>query len=486
MQALALLNILTHQGTLRKNRIKDIHTSIQKLADAFDVPLEDLDLTKVEATYEDKLKQFFAQMDPPPSVYTQRNTRQNLRQLYRALRSADLITTPPTPRHKPLTAHQIRDHRRQHSPYRSRSIGELSIYRVPPEQWPGDILERWERFVADRSLSVKPVTITNYTHSLFSYISYGIRFDRTSIACYDDLFDRARLTRYVTWHANRVGASRITSQGKNVVRNVVMMARYEQHPALDTLFQLYKKLPFVAPFHDKQAACHAVTAEELEQLGLEVLEHARRPCEFQPPDTKRKKKVVSVGLSRSVTCANALILRLMWRLPLRSRCVREMALGTNLFQDEQGIWRLRYAGEQLKVSHRGGRINRFEVPWPPDLVDHLEEYLHDFRPRFHNADTNPLVFLTRFGHQLTPQVLGYRISQMVYARLGKRLYPHLLRTLWVDRYLLESNGDISTAAYILNDNVQTVLKRYHELRGFDHIKKAYEFNTAMAKKATTP
>jgi hypothetical protein len=51
---------------------------------------------------------------------------------------------------------------------------------------------------------------------------------------------------------------------------------------------------------------------------------------------------------------------------------------------------------------------------------------------------------------------------------------------------LESNGDISTAAYILNDNVQTVLKRYHELRGFDHIKKAYEFNTAMAKKATTP
>jgi hypothetical protein len=66
------------------------------------------------------------------------------------------------------------------------------------------------------------------------------------------------------------------------------------------------------------------------------------------------------------------------------------------------------------------------------------------------------------------------------------LYPHLIRTLWVDQYLLSSNGDVSTAAYILNDTVGTMLKRYHELRGSDHIQKAYAFNQAMLGNGKSP
>ena len=123
------------------------------------------------------------------------------------------------------------------------------------------------------------------------------------------------------------------------------------------------------------------------------------------------------------------------------------------------------------MSRRGGRENRLDLPWPPELVDHLEEYLRDFRPCFPNAASDPHVFLTRFGRPFSAGIVWARLSNEVYVRLKKWLYPHLLRTLWVDQYLLESNGDISTAAYLLNDNVQTVLQRYHELRGVDHIKK---------------
>jgi hypothetical protein len=53
---------------------------------------------------------------------------------------------------------------------------------------------------------------------------------------------------------------------------------------------------------------------------------------------------------------------------------------------------------------------------------------------------------------------------------------HLLRTLWVDQYLLSTNGDVSTAAFWLNDTPQTVLKRYHELRGETHTLNASDFN----------
>jgi hypothetical protein len=88
------------------------------------------------------------------------------------------------------------------------------------------------------------------------------------------------------------------------------------------------------------------------------------------------------------------------------------------------------------------------------------------------------VFPTRFGGTFNAQSFYQRIADIIYIRLHKRLYPHLLRTLWVDRWLL-SGGDVSTAAYILNDTVQTVLQRYHELRSADHIQKAYAFNQAI-------
>jgi hypothetical protein len=44
-----------------------------------------------------------------------------------------------------------------------------------------------------------------------------------------------------------------------------------------------------------------------------------------------------------------------------------------------------------------------------------------------------------------------------------------------------SGGDVSTGAFMLNDSVQTVLQRYHELRGSDHVEKAYAFNRLVLK-----
>ena len=118
-------------------------------------------------------------------------------------------------------------------------------------------------------------------------------------------------------------------------------------------------------------------------------------------------------------------------------------------------------------------------PWPTELTEHLEEYLREYRPRFPAAIQSPLVFVA-FGHGPLSRGYFYKcISDTVYVHLRKRLYPHLLRTLWVDAYLLASNGDVSTAAYILNDSVKTMIQRYHELRGADHIQKAFAFNQAI-------
>jgi hypothetical protein len=314
-----------------------------------------------------------------------------------------------------------------------------------------------------------------YLRTLTPYISYGLTIDQPPMATWDELFDQRRMARFITWHAQRVGASRISSTGNMVNRLITEIAKQEQRPEADALQAFRKKLPVVQPFHNKQAPYHTISLSELEELGLKLLAQAREP--ILPKSLRNHHE--HPGLMRACYHRTGLIFRLMWRLPLRNRSFREMEIPKNLDRDDQGVWWLRYAGDELKVRERNGRANVFQVPWPPDLTEHLEEYLREYRPKFPHANTHPHVFLT---YQHGPFSVGsfYQcVAHAAWLHLRKRLFPHLIRTLWVDHYLLASNGDVSTAAFILNDTVGTMLKRYHELRGADHIQKAYAFNETM-------
>jgi hypothetical protein len=57
-----------------------------------------------------------------------------------------------------------------------------------------------------------------------------------------------------------------------------------------------------------------------------------------------------------------------------------------------GSWWIDFKGDELKVAERGGKINTFHVAFPPELVDHLEEFLARFRPILSDGDTDPHVF----------------------------------------------------------------------------------------------
>jgi hypothetical protein len=468
---MALLKSLVSRGRLPASRVKDIRTSLSKLADAVGSDIDDLDLTAVESTYPESLHTYFAEHTPDASPSTKRNTAQNLKQFYRLLHETGVLQTTPPPMMKRFTRRSLRIERRKNSPYRRRTSAVMPPYQRRPEQWPAAIREPWERYCASRTFDIRATTLDLYRRQITPYISYGLAFDQPPISTWDDLFDSARLVRFITWHAGRVGAGRISPTGFSAARLVTEIAKSQQRPEVPALQALMRKLPTVEPFHNKQAPYHTISMAELEAVGLRLLAEAHRPL---VPHAKYGAK--RPGLHLVANHQTALIIRLMWRVPLRNRSIREMALGNNLFQDAQGLWRLRYVGDELKVSERGGRINTFEIPWPEELVDHLEEYLRDFRPKLPNADTSPLVFLTNRGRPLTVTTLYWRLTETVSCYLGKRLYPHLLRTLWVDQYLLSSGGDVSTAAYMLNDTVATMLQRYHELRGESHVQKAYNFN----------
>jgi hypothetical protein len=469
-----LLNTLVARGTIDPNtRGKDIKTALRKLARAYETDLDHLDLATIETTFVNRLRTFFAQCSPVPSAYTQRNTIQNVKQLYRLLHESGVFRYPRHPSLKKLPRRALLAAARDSSPYLERMTAGLSRYRCTPDQWPAAIRERWDHYITQRTFDLRQTTIKEYTARMSCYLGYAINIDHPPISTWDELFDRSRLIRFITWHAKRLGAERITQTGLAVASVIATIARYEQRAEVEGLEDLRHKLPAVKPWHNKQAACHTISADELEQVALHLLDRAHQTVE---PHNARYLK--HPRLNRAVAHQTSLILRLMWRVPLRSRSIREMEIPKNLSKGQDGIWRLRYAGDELKISQRGGRLNRFEVPWPPELIDHLEEYLHDFRPLLPNADHEAHVFLSAKGRPLPQNTLEKRLFETVYVRLHKRLYPHLLRTLWVDRWLL-NGGDVSTAAYMLNDSVQTVLARYHELRGVDHVEKAYAFNQTV-------
>jgi integrase len=469
-----VLSMLVSRGKLPKTREKDFKTALRKLADAYEQELDDLDLASMETTYSDRVRTYLRQCSPAPSAYTQRNVRQNLKQFYRLLHEVGFLKAATHGTQKRTNHREAMAEGGRTSPYRSRTSAVLAPYYTRLPQWPAAIREPWERYCASKTFEIRPSTVDMYGRTMTPYVSYGLNIERPSITTWDELFDPVRVAKFITWHAQRVGASRISSTGFMVMRLLTEMAKQESRPEAGALLALKKKLPAVQPFHNKQASYHTISASELEGVGLKLLAQAKEP--LLPKSLKGHKHP---GLMRACYHRTSLLIRLMWRLPLRSRSLREMEIPKNLFQDADGKWWLRYAGEELKVSERSGRVNIFQVPWPDELTEHLEEYLREYRPRFPNADTHPHVFLT---YQHGPFSVGsfYQcISSAVYLHLRKRLYPHLLRTLWVDQYLLSSGGDVSTAAYILNDTVATVLKRYHELRGADHVQKAYAFNQAV-------
>jgi hypothetical protein len=78
MAALELVQTLVLRGALPGSRVKDFKTSLQKLADACEVPLDQLDLPGITMTYESTLTTYFAKLLPAPSVHTRRNTIANM------------------------------------------------------------------------------------------------------------------------------------------------------------------------------------------------------------------------------------------------------------------------------------------------------------------------------------------------------------------------------------------------------------------------
>lgn len=236
---LTMVQQLCIRGAIAPTRLKDVKTALNKLADATRTPIEQLDLAASEATYKDTLTNYFAQLSPPASRYTQRNTFQNLAQLYRAAHAAGLLTAAVPPRQKrPAHKGTLRE-LADTSPYYSHSFWHLpkdrQRYGIPEEQWPPEIARCWRAYRAERAVELRPRTLVHYDQLFRACIGYHLLIAHPPLTTLDQLFDPMRLAECVQWLAQRVAepnrpAPKVTGRGKLLVWLVSDIARQRERP----------------------------------------------------------------------------------------------------------------------------------------------------------------------------------------------------------------------------------------------------------------
>jgi hypothetical protein len=297
------------------------------------------------------------------------------------------------------------------------------------------------------------------------------------LTSWDELFQSSRVESFITWHSWRIHTKedasdrtmkpyRPSATGRYVAKLMNELAKFFQRPETPQLKTLVYKRSLHKKMHDKKASYHRFELGELEHTALGLMAEARR--------MRYGHDAKYPGARAARHFQTGLILALAWRNPMRARNWCEARIGTNL-QKRDGQWRWRFEGKEMKVGMHGVSPNIFEPDVSPDVAPYLDEYLDYWRPKLPRATEDRHVFLSERGNPLTSLILLQELRAHVYRYTGKRLYTHLLRSLFISHHL--TNGvDINSVAFALNDTPATVLNAYNELMEEKHRPIIYEAN----------
>jgi hypothetical protein len=471
-----LLTELETCGALTASRVKDMKTSLRYLAAALGAgTLEQCPVTDAcrdPATWGATLDAHFQALTARGGVvsaHTRRNTRNNLRTVLRLAAAHGLLAAPPPApllTKPPRVAFQRQA--RATAPYQSTyhpGAGPRR-YGLPPAQWPPDIQAGWQAYRERCGVRLRATSFVTYEKSMATYLGYLTQI-RGRTGAWEELFDVATVREFLRWHGARLQRP-LSVHGMSVVIMLATVAVVIGHPNRRALADFRNSLPTPTPLHSKRA--HWVPLATLEAVAEACLTEGRLPYVFRADDKYP-------GSRRASQFQRGLMLKLLVRVPLRQRNVREIRLGQNLYQDQAGHWHLHFSGSELKIGTRKGRANEYHVDltdYCPDFLPPLDEFLTVYRPRLPKAAVSPFLFLTYRGNPFAQRSVAGELSCAVGRHTGQRFYPHLIRTIWATEFL-QKTGDFTTAATMLGDTLQVVMATYYDVVHKDQHAKARAF-----------
>jgi hypothetical protein len=402
------------------------------------------------------------------SLHTIRNTKNNLSRFFRLAEAQHLFSLAPAPLTRQFSLED--KGARPGAP-------QYQASRLPYQQWPLDVQNAFEAFAAWATLPVvpgrpaslrkRPTTLRQYHHDFETYFGFLSHIHRLSTISFDMLFDFSLLSAFVHWHVNDCHG-RTTPAIHIFLKNILALTRqYRPLPELRAqLLALRHTLPQPIPTYNKEDAW--VSLATLTDIGR-ALWPRKQPQDLQRPHLKHP------GHHNAIRAGLSLMLRLWTYIPYRQRNMREMQLHKHLHKDSQGLWRITFHGEDLKIAVKRGRPNVFDLPFPENLVPDLEAYLALWRPILlaKASQPSPYVFLTLHGKPYQGRVLSEATKRAIYRYTGKHWHPHIIRTVWATEWIRKTHGDFYTAAIMLNDKLETVIANYAHLLEEDVAEKAY-------------
>jgi Phage integrase family len=468
-----------HARGLIPKRAPAKQSSLRHLAKALGYPtLESAPVGEAcrdPARWTDAMKTYFVTLREQGRTMTAHNCDNILTDLRGLLKLADAqgLLTAPLPV-RLLTTSKRKEFERQKrgaSPYQDTYRRKVP-YRLPQAQWPADIQGGWQDYTDRLDRRLRENTLEKYVFLLETFFGF-VAHVQGDIPTWDDLFRVDLLRQFVRWHGERLGRDDNSAHGVKTVRTAAAIANVlelDQSLPLDQsrrplLVAYARKLKPPAPLRDKQRY-HWATLVEIEAVANSLLAEGRVPF-------VTRHGIGYPGAKRASQFQLGLILKLLVRVPLRQRNIRELHYPKHLWQDAStGEWTLRFTGKELKVATRKGRVNVFEVrlsrlypkdgPTPDDLIPTLETFITDYRPLLPNAKTSPSLFLTHRGHPFSATVLGQEIVTAMERRTGVKLNPHMIRDIAATT-LLGKGHSYDRVAALLGNTVATVIKHYAHL-----------------------
>jgi integrase len=397
------------------------------------------------------------------SAYTRRNTRSDLRTIFRLASAHGLLAEPLLPTLlTPTTRHAFEREHKATSPYKGSYPGRPDgRYRLRHAEWPPGVQAGWQAYRLACGRRIRDTTLAGYVRCLETFFGYLLNIC-THQPEWHDLFDVGYLNDFVTWHAARLGHGDVSAHGWHVVIGAAAIAKVCKDPHADEVLAFSRTVACPPVLHRKRLH-HLVSLKELDRIANACIADGRRPYLSHP-------KVQSPGVRGATRFQRGLMLKLLTRIPMRSRNLREMRLGKNLFQDRAGHWHLEFRGTELKVGKRAGRTNEYLFdltqycpPDTDDLLPALEEFLTVYRPRIPNTTAHGPVFMTQIGTPYDVGSLRAELATIVARYTGQRFHPHIIRSIWGSEYLEEHPGDFATVAEMLGNTVDVVIKTYYDV-----------------------
>lgn len=466
-----LEHLITH-GHLKSSRIAPMRTAIKQYAamlgaDPQQCPPEIYHLPETQ------LRTLIDSKAPPNlGIHALRNLRNNVRFLLRAGIDLKLIARLHDPvqswrgtrtwRHQRIVPGEVVSRRPFClKPLPTALASELEAYL----SWCGS------PYVPKRAARIqkRAISQTNVAAVIGQIAGYAVtvrRLDPESLTL-AHLTDPAVIDGYVTWWVARRG--KVTSAIVEDLTRLLVIARHwvKDPERIEGLRQIRMSLPYPEAARDKRARW--LLLKEIESVGLSIYPlNAKRLRDYPYAAYTRQRVMGPRGGGKHRTFGRtalyvemSLILRLLVRIPLRQRNIREMRLDRNLLRQRDGTWCITFRGEELKIARRAGREHHITYTFPAELQGLLEEWLTIWRPRLAKPGET-LVFMTMKGQPLTTSALAAQLGRITWKFTGIALHPHLIRDIWATEYI-KATRDIAGAAYMLGDTVQIVLKHYAHL-----------------------